>query len=368
MHREKQAAATRALRDQYESLTSFARLPAFESPGFKAARALSEDSAALSKLINPPELEAFRRHQSAIDRVLGVEKQTGLASSAFAERIDEITRQALGPFSGKRSAIDKALGLAMSGVLSPSLVSRIGDLPKGALGLFVDRSFAVDEAVRRAISPYTALGSASAGAAQQARSAYATATAGMEKAVLRAGSVYEAFPGLKTAAEASSLFGLNLSKPLASALAGANPFSELAELDRLSLLKISGRGFGTLAAIGIEGTGPAGAISDLLAAYGRFDRSPTFDSVAAASEIFDATDDVEAIAEAIEKAWQRIATLLAATPKTDRVTVQGLIALASLLIALWSGIVAQLAYNASADAPHEGADGAGSHRDPSCGG
>lgn len=29
-----------------------------------------------------------------------------------------------------------------------------------------------------------------------------------------------AFPGLKTSADASSLFGLNLSKPLASALAG----------------------------------------------------------------------------------------------------------------------------------------------------
>lgn len=350
-HREKQAAATRALRDQYDSLTSFFRLPAFDSPGFKAARALSENSAALSKLVNPPELETFRRHQSAIDRVLGVGKATGLANFAFAKQIDEITRQALGPFSRKPSAIDKALGLATSGVLDPSLASRIGELPKSTLGLFVDRPSAIDEVVRRAISPYAALASASAGAAQQARLACATATAGMEEAVRRAGSVYGAFPGLKIAFEASSLFGLNLSKPLASALAGAKPFSALAEPDRFSLLKMSGRGFGTLAAIGIEGIGPAGAISDLLAAYGRLDRSPTFDAVAAASEVFDATDDVAAIAEAIEKAWQRIATQLAATPKTDRVTVQGLIAFASLLVALWSGIVAQLAYNASADAP-----------------
>jgi hypothetical protein len=39
----------------------------------------------------------------------------------------------------------------------------------------------------------------------------------------------EPFPGLKTSADASSLFGLNPSKPLASALAGLGAY-----LDQLS--------------------------------------------------------------------------------------------------------------------------------------
>lgn len=352
-HEEKRAAATRELRDRYETLTSLPGVRAFESPGLKAALALTERSSALTRLTVSPEFENVRRHLSSIDRVLGLDTQKHLASSALAGRIDGIARHAVGPAFGRPSAIDTALSLASSGVLASSLASRVGDIPKGALGLFTDEPSGMAEAIRRATSPYAALGSSSIGDALQARSAFVTEIAGMEEKVRQAGSVFGAFPGLKTAMEARSLLGLDLSKPLASALAGSRRFSALADDDRFSLLKMSGRGFGTLAAIGVEGMGPAGAISDLLGAYGRLDRPPTFDSVAAASEIFDATDDVGVIAEAIENALQRVATQLAATPKSDRVTVQGLIAFAALLVAVWSSVLGQLAYDASADAPNK---------------
>lgn len=362
---KQQMIAAEEFGDQSCLMGSLGHLDTFGFQTSTIAHASLGYSGALAGSLYPAELGFVARHHLAIEDALNWSTLTGLhhstlsdrikakdgsGSSFFSDKLDEFRRQTSERISRNSLAINTVPDLAMFGARDSSIASRLTDLRTGSSGLVVDQLSAIDNALRHKASFDVSLGSSSVGIAP-ALSQYAIAIEKVEDAIRRAGSVYEAFPGLRVAMEAKSRLGLHLSKSLVSVLGGAKPFSTLSDLDRHSLLKMSGRGFGTLAAIGVEGRGPVGAISDLLAAYGELDRPPGFDMVAAVPEIFDTTDDVRTIVKSIECAWDWLAGQLAATSKTDLVTTQGLVALASLLLAFWSVIVAQLDYNGSAEDP-----------------
>jgi hypothetical protein len=167
----------------------------------------------------------------------------------------------------------------------------------------------------------------------------------------RASALFDAYPTLRIAKDANALFGLGLSKSVLSAIAGGRAFSSLSPLDAMTIDRMARPGFGVLASLGLGTNGVQGAISDLLSRYGDDDRAPLFGAVAAVPEALDTSEGVEAVVAAIEAAWQRISVQLAITPKTDRITITGLMTFAGLLLALWSAVVAQYSYEASKDSP-----------------
>jgi hypothetical protein len=260
-----------------------------------------------------------RSHFKSIESLSSLSKSIGGISAAA--RAVELTRS---------PAYEAAAGLA----LKHDQISRL--FAPTALSVFRDRKSVIDEIVKPSFIAQNAL------SGRGSR---------LDELVRGTTALRDAFPALGFAREANSLFSLGLSRPALQAIAGTGAFAALRDSESLAILKMAKPGFGLTAALGIDLAGPRGVVADVLNHYDEADLAPVFGAVTAAPATLDETIDVERIAAAIELAWNRISIALAATPKTDRVTITGLLTIATFLIALWSAVLGQLTYNASSEAP-----------------